>query len=477
MILMIISRKIFALIALIVCFNLAAQEEPNIAIALLENDDIAEVNVDQESFIGSLTQVTDLAKEEFINIKETQKIAILIIAHPEGEATIEVHSKPRFSEAHNAQIIEKLRTIELENTKLADFPILFLINSEFANYEEDFVDLVSPHKKRREYFTTAGIKEKYELIKEYAVESLVVFGAYETIADEKFVGVTSLGRTVASTDFTKELSTDELTSKNSDYWRATMEMSVGNQIISLTKIFTLISQGQFDHAQKYIEIIRAFSDPETISDRYMAEMIGRLDMFNRELNAKIQEGLALHDKGEYEKALAHYELILKDYPYSAWTKYEVYYSQNALSIEKKEVELADRTQWDAAKVGVYGCNPLYSLDVRANTGKEAYLLQRRASIASLFRSNEDALGDVYKYADIAMDLGVYDFAAQLFWLSSTYDKNQKDALAKYLYCLEKLGVTDIKDIFTLKTDKEFKKIEKNKEKEMTKSEIYNSFNN
>ncbi|MBK6986096.1 MAG: hypothetical protein IPH32_15740 [Bacteroidetes bacterium] len=63
-----------------------------------------------------------------------------------------------------------------------------------------------------------------------------------------------------------------------------------------------------------------------------------------------------------------------------------------------------------------------------------------------------------------MDLGVYDFAAQLFWLSSTFDKENKDALTKYLYCIEKLGVSDLKENFKGNYDKLFKDLEKEKKK-------------
>jgi hypothetical protein len=97
-------------------------------------------------------------------------------------------------------------------------------------------------------------------------------------------------------------------------------------------------------------------------------------------------------------------------------------------------------------------------------------------MAQLFKKKEEKLNDVYKYADIAMDLGVYDFAAQLFWYSATFNSNKQiEALHKSLYCMEKLGVINLKTNFKGDFKKIFADIEKDKEKEMTSSDIYSSF--
>lgn len=44
------------------------------------------------------------------------------------------------------------------------------------------------------------------------------------------------------TNFSEIQNIEKLTSKNKNYWRATMEMNIGNQLVPITKIFTLVSQ-------------------------------------------------------------------------------------------------------------------------------------------------------------------------------------------------------------------------------------------
>ena len=464
-------------ISFLVNIALFAQTEPEFAIVLLENDNIASINIDQDAFITSVGNITEVTKKEFKDAGKSQKIAILIVAHKAGPPTIEIHSDPKISDKRKRQFLEKLLSENIGNTKLVDFPLLLLLNSTNKGYAEDFKDLVIPSEKRWQTYNAADLQGKYELNKAYAVEVLSVLSAYQVIVDDQFAGVKNFGKKVTSTDFSVAQNISELTNTNVDYWRATMEMSVGNQLIPVTKIFMLTSQGEFDYAQKFIEILPAYSDPKSVSTNYMNELGDRLDLFYKQLNAKVQNGITFHDKGEYQKAIELYKKLLNEYPNSAWTKYELYFSQNALAMKNNEQSMEDQSDWNIAKISIYQSNPLYTLDVKASNGTEAYLLLRRMSISELFQTRENRLADTYTYADIALDLKIYDFAAQLFWISVTFDKSDNDALFKYLYCLEKMGITGVKENFKGNIEQEFEKIEADKEKEMTESPWYKSLKN
>lgn len=469
------KKLLYLFTALLLTFNLSAQEEPEFLVALLENDNIADVNINQDTFIKSIGNMIDLSKEEFKAIKSNQKIAILITAHKSGKPTIEFHSNPKIGNKQKESFLKKMTLLPLENTKLVDFPMLILMNSKFEDYSTDFKGLVSPIQKRFLDYNNATLNEKYELNKAYAIEVLTVLRAYQTNVDEQFVGVRNMGDLLTETNFKKKQDITKLLSKNQDYWRATLEMNIGNQLIPITKIFTLVSQGEFDHALKYIEIIRMFSNPKSVSANYLEELLDRLNLFSDELNSRIKQGFAFHDSGKYQKAVDIYNDILSEYPNSAWAKYEAYYSENALLLETKELDLNDRSHWDKSKVGIYESNPLYNMDVRASNGKEGYLLFRRLSIAELFKEKDNKMGDVYEYATIALELEVYDFAAQLFWIVATFDKEENDAIFRFLYAMEKLGVTELKSNFEGNFKKEFAKIEKNLKKQMESSPSYKSF--
>lgn len=58
-------NRIDLIITLLLSLNFVAQTEPVVALALLENDNIAEVNINEEDFIKSVGEFTEISKEAF----------------------------------------------------------------------------------------------------------------------------------------------------------------------------------------------------------------------------------------------------------------------------------------------------------------------------------------------------------------------------------------------------------------------------
>lgn len=466
-------KKVLLLILLSVNAVLFAQKKPEVSLALLGNDKITEVNlVDQERFLDNVKETIDAIQNEFSEINDSQKIAVYFNFHKTGQPTIEIYSDPKISIEKQKKCLEIFRTIKFENTKLVDFPMVYLLNTSFDKNNTGFKDFVYPGDKIRQEYEKADLKTKTALNKAFAIEVLQILSAYETKVDDKFAGVKNFGKLVEKTNFNNPQDISKLTSNNSDYWRATMEMSQGNHLIPITKAFMLTSQGEFDYAFKYLELLKIFSDKDSSVNSYLVDLYNRIYILNESLNLEIQKGIAEHDKENYEKAIAIYTEILNNYPNSAWAKYELYYSQNTLNLETKKTDLDNRKLWDKSKTNVYKSNPLYPMDIRASSGKEYYLLSRRMSISNLFKDEKKFLDDVVEYANIASDLEVYDFAAQFYWITLPHDKN---VLSKYLYCLEKLGAPKMKENFKGDFKKEFRKLETEKEKRITESEEYKTF--
>jgi len=471
------KRLILLLFALLVFFTGRTQnKEPKMTIQFLANDQIADVNLEQEKFIQSVKQITDYLKSSFSTISEKQKIGILMTVHKQGKPSYALYANPEMDKKEKEKILNGLTEIAVDNTLLVDFPLFFALNTEGEDVYLNFEDFENPVKKVFTSYEKADFQTKYQLIREYAAnEALPVLTAYLTKVDDKFEGVKGFGKQLEAANLTASQSMEQLTSTNKNYWRATMEMSPGNQLIPVTKIFLLAAQGELDYAQKYLEIVRLFSDPKTASSRYLEQLNYRLTKFNQELQAKIEAGIAQHDKKNYKEAIRIYDDILLTYPNSAWTLYEKYYTENALASDQSD---NDRARWDKAKAGIYKHNPLYNMDVRASNGKEAYLLFRRQEIAGLFKKKENKLSDLSKYAEIALDLGVTDFAAQLFWLSATFDKqNSEKSIHYYLYCLEKMGEHELKSNFKGDFEKIFREIDTERENTMKSSIFYKSMKN
>jgi tetratricopeptide (TPR) repeat protein len=469
--------KYFALSVLLACSSPSfAQENDTLVIKLLDNDRIGAVNLDQDKFIASLGLVTEYCKGLSDLFAPEQKIGILLTVHTSGAATYKCYSSPALPAAAEAKILKDLQAIPLEHTRLVDFPVFIAVHSR-PETATDFTGFEHPVQQKKSVYVNADLATKLQLNKEYALkEVLPVLTAYELIAENQYAGVKNFGKKASTISFGQTQDVYAFTSKNPDYWRATMEMGAGNQLIPTTKIAALVAQGELDQAMKYIEIVRMFSDKESISAIYLDELKDRLSNFHNELGIAIEKGISAHDRGNYTKAIAIYNDILKIYPNSAWALYEKYYSEHAMKVALRQVEATDGADWAKAKKDIYKHNPLYHMDVHASNGRDAYLILRRQEISKLFQNEDQQLQDVYQYAMIASDLGVYDFAAQLFWLSIPYSEKdiQKDALHQYLYCLEQLGVKDLKANFEGDFSTIFKEIEQQKKKAMKESPIYQS---
>lgn len=465
---------LICLVFIALSFPCFSQSTPEITVTILGNEKIADVNIDQEKFVNNVGQAIAILKTELSTISKDQKIMILLTSHKIGAPTINIYSSPALNTTIEKKCVDKLNAIKFVNTKIIDFPILLNINNAEGHLNNAFKDIVLPIANSKDVYEKSDLKKMYELNKTWAAaEVLPILCAYEKDVDEKFAGVKNVGILVSKTNFTDAQNTKQLTNTNPYYWRAVLEMNLGNQLIPATKIFMHVANGEFDYALKYLEMVLSFSDPKSIPNDYLKELSIRLKIFNQNLNALIKVGIKEHDKGNFENAITQYKTILNDYPNSAWAMYEMYYSKNRQDIENKKIELEDRSNWDKAKINIYATDPLYDMDVRASSAKEGYLLFRRQEIRALFKNKEDKLNDVFKYADIALDLEVYDFAAQLYWL--TFTNGNEKALIKFLYCMEKLGVTNLKENFKGDFVEEFKKLEAEKDTEMKNSAIYKAF--
>jgi len=292
------------LFLILICGTTHAQKPLEVSLIMIEGDNIASVNSDEDTMLKSLSETIELFKKEFKDVPTNQKIGLLLTYHKEGKTTIELYSNPKLKSTVEKDFLNKITALKQVNTKIVDFTVLLLANSSDEKTSEDFPDLLYPKERMKQTYEAAELKTKLELNKSWAIaEVLPVLTAFETTVDDKFVGVKNFGKLVAETNFTTTQNISILTSNNSDYWRAVMEMEKGNQLIPVTKIAMMITQGELDYAFKYLELLGAFSNPETVSDSYLKEMSWRLRTFNEQLNNQISNGITQHDNGNYEKQL------------------------------------------------------------------------------------------------------------------------------------------------------------------------------
>ena len=72
------------------------------------------------------------------------------------------------------------------------------------------------------------------------------------------------------------------------------------------------------------QTLAPFDRHQSAYSALLGEFALRVDIFYRDVEGRIQKGIALNDSGQFDEALATYDSVLKGYPRSAWAHYERY---------------------------------------------------------------------------------------------------------------------------------------------------------
>ena len=396
-------KKTLTIIFLSFCSLLTlGQSNVELQIQLLTPDLIGEVTLDKDPFFDWVKKVKNEVESHLKDEKGNKEILVLISLHNDKDATIDIGARPKLDKGSLQSLSDEISKHKSPRTKITDysFAIIAKVNDGCDN-EIDFSPTVTfPVDREFEEYKKLDLAGKKTQLQDWIQKEVIpIVVHYETTVDPKFGGVIEVGKILEQG---KYLDTDveKLTENNPDYWRGTMEMSSGNQLIPFTKMCMYLANGEFDKAKRLLFVINTFSEESTLPSMYYEVISTKLNLLTEELSNTINEGIALHDKGKYNEAVSHYEKLLKTFPYSAWLNYELYFSKTA---SMKDMGETDR-EWSKSKEIIYSCDPMYHMNARAKSGEEGYLLFKRQEINMLFQMKDNLKTDFVKYADIALDL-------------------------------------------------------------------------
>jgi hypothetical protein len=284
------------------------------------------------------------------------------------------------------------------------------------------------------------------------VHAIPTLAANARQADEKFLGVRHMAALLPTLDYHQPLAVDALAFRNSDYWRGVMEMVPGNHLVAAIPVFLFAANGELDQANRLGNILLTFSAKGAIADNLLREFSDRYQSYRKLLESEINRGIALHDRGHYREAIALYRAILSADPFSAWARYELFFSTlHSGGPQAMLEEMKKKALWNAAAEEIYHSDPLYAVQFSAQRGKNFGALRDRLDLRLLSeKPPKEPAQYVSQYADLALKLEAYSYAAHLYWFSlgaKETDLPFEQKLARFLYCLEKLGVSDLKSTF------------------------------
>lgn len=476
-------KKIFFLLFLFSAFHVYGQTEDlgkRTTIVFITSEVVAAENFKQEAFLTWAREVQNAMGELMKIEKGNHVLKILARWKKDRKCTYDISACPG-----NNTLIERahtmLKSVESPVAEISSFELMlsFKFNGG-CNAPEIFspVHLTNVEKLKQE-LNSPSLAQNKETIRNWAQNEVIpVLAHFTKKVDEQFAGVRETGNILEKKSFLGG-QTAKVTDKNALYWRGVMEMNKGNLIISLSKVFMHVANGEFDLARRYITMLSRFADKESLATHYLLDLNRYLDIFFSRHDSLVSAGIALHDAGKYNEAIKKYNAILSDYPNSARAQYELYFSNNAnkhglVANGKRTTEL-----WNKHKGLVYAADPLYPVGGGANNAKDGFILFRHLQVKDLFKDSKKLKDDLVRYADIALDLEAYAFAGHLYWYLATVfptDKYKEHSfLIYYLYSMQKLGVTSILDLFKDDFKKELQGLDAEREAIMKNDPIYKSF--
>lgn len=337
--------------------------------------------------------------------------------------------------------------------------------------------LLPPGEAALNRFIAADLATQYRELRLWArTHALPVLAHHAAHVDPQYTGVVATGRALASLAPAATIDVAQLTYRSAAYWRGLMETAPGDPLVAALPAMLHTAAGEIDQASMQLSFVLSFSRDGPLGRQMLNELAARIGPFRRQLTTEMQRGSTLHDQGKFTEAIAQYQRVLAAYPNSAWARYELFFStvtRDGLATPK-QIKRANKL-WGETAPAIYRCNPLFDTQFGVERGHSVGEMLDRLILHRLANKPPEKFGEkIGASADVALRLGCYGPAAQLYWaaIGTKYDYfglslrddqpvplSKQDLLARYLYCLEKLGVPDWKGEFEGEFTAAFRQLE------------------
>jgi hypothetical protein len=457
---------------------------PELAIVLLSPEPVVSANFpDAEEFSSWLNPVLDACRHALAAEKKPPALVVQISLRKNGDPVFELAGKPALSSSLTKRLRTALAALPRLRSPVSDLALRIQTPAQTNDPVKEATAftprLRTPDEVADAAFAQADLAGKLVLLRTWAREHglpLLVHAAERV--DERFVGVRNTGRVVRALDWSAPVSVEQQLYSNPDFWRGIVEMAPGNQLIGALPAMVFAANGEIDPAGTLSGLLVQFSMEDTLARVVLLRLRQRISAFNQQLNAEINRGIKLHERKQYDRAIAVYQKVLAAYPRSAWARYEIFFSTATKRGLTKGLGLAENSNalWEEAAAEIYQINPLYEVQFAGTRGSTMGAMFDRLTLRTMGAKAIDDPGERFgTIAEVAMHLGAYGQAAQVYWVllhtkfgpktrimpaNEASPLTTNDVLARFLYCVEQLGVTSLKENFQGDFPEEFAVIER-----------------
>jgi tetratricopeptide (TPR) repeat protein len=432
---------------------------------LIAHVETIHVNIDQGALVPWVKPVLEVLEARFAIETQPRTVVLEVVLHPDRPAEAIVTATPALDEAGTRAILDAVDLARSPRSKVLDaiLQIVTKVNGGAPERPRPLAPVLPTLGTRNlARFESASLSEKLALLQKWArTEAIPLLGEFARRRDRpEHQATRDFGKLLGKVKRDGPLDVAALTEKNPIYWRALIEAPSGDQLVPAAWLSLYAADGRIDFARRIADAIEPFSGGAFGSSELLREFRWRVRLFERDLEASVQKGIALNDQGKFDEALQIFDAVLENDPRSAWAHYERFQTEITRKLKAKSPLALD---WPAARQAILEADPLYEAMASAETPDEVYDLLLRRELETLFSNEHNKTDDTFRCAEIALELGQPGFAAVLFWNAKRSidpraygDRNPaEDAL----YCLEQLGIKEVKASFPGDHRAEFKRID------------------
>ena len=391
---------------------------------LLDTEDVLDVAVDfdVDRLGAKLKEAIAIAEPVVAGVgAPDQAVALRFTLFPDKDYEVELFARPELAEAEREKLLKGIGSIKLPRSNLLTLKFQFgylrgapPAVEEGKNWPEGSVP---GYVRRALAFEKADIAGKVTILRRWSREVVLpLLGAYQRRAEAQFAGVVGMGKLLGKTDLSKPLDIDKLIDSNDNYWRGMLEMDRGNALIVATRIFAEIANGNIEEAARFAGLHGRFLSDDVVISNYIKEFLDLHEVLRKQINPKIEAAIAAFDKGDFQAAIEQSEAILAAHPRDPWARYELWFSQQQLAAEEEPP--AESQPWHEAAREIYSMDSMYPIAASARNDREGFEMASRMALKEIkpATNDEEFQANQIKRADLALDLGVYNFAAEAYWI-------------------------------------------------------------
>lgn len=469
------NRKLFILFILIGSHSISNASKVNITVDFIDHEKLILYNFDPNDYANYQVGFQDSITTFFKDSKIQQNVKIIQTLDPNLFPFYSFSAKPALADSTLHQLQKLLMSIKPVNALYMAFSSEITVTIKGGckdrglNYTPK---LTAPLLLRKSKFQHGDYKQNFDFLMEWLeLEGMpLLLAIHNSSVKQNGVELTEEELKAFSTiNKSKNNIVEGAIGRTGMYWSVLNKLGQDKTLI-LFKAMVTANEGRIQYAQRCLQMIYQF-EPNNSLLRYI------MDQFNWRMNYYFQkeQSLLSQTSNTYNE-----ESLSSDLDIITTILSTNMMSGSALA---RLFTLQDDGSGliKFPRANVYNdhliSNPMCQDTTTPNNPEIAYFNYLRGSTVDLFIDAETFESDFPKYAEIALKLEDYEFAADLYFMLEnqaivTFDDNEDKYRFRRLYALHKLSATAP---VSKKNKKFYKRLDKKIRKDMKKHPRYKKF--